>query len=207
MIPKIIHQTNKEVTVTVEASRESIKQTHPDWEYRFWTDDDVKKLIKDSFSQYYDYWSLLPDSNIEKWDIARYLIIWHYGGMYVDVDTLFYKNMNEVLDLRKSLIFIKKSGLNWVKNHFFLSMKNDPFWAFLMSDIMKTKNNNIHARTGGIRLFRSLLDYSSKEKNTQEIQYLDPNFVVNENLKWEGNFKSFNPDDVYVKHLANFTWK
>tara|TARA_B100000519_G_scaffold201447_2_gene217001 strand:+ start:313 stop:978 length:666 start_codon:yes stop_codon:yes gene_type:complete len=206
MIPKIIHHTNGQITPTVEDSRKSINRTHPDWEYKFWSDHDVKKLIKDSFSQYYDYWSLLPDSNIEKWNIARYLIVAEHGGMYVDVDTLFYKNMNDVLDLTKSLIFIKKSGCAWIKDHFFLSSKRNPFWGHLMSDIIKAKNPNVHARVGGIRLNQSITAYSKQQKNSKEIQYLNPNCVVNKDLQYEGKFKEFKPENVYVMHLVHGTW-
>lgn len=51
------------------------------WEYKLWTDDDVKAMIL--YNQ-----KLYDQSNNygEKSDILRLEILWEYGGLYVDVD-------------------------------------------------------------------------------------------------------------------------
>ena len=114
--------------------------------------------------------------------------------------------MDGVLDLSKSLIFIRKKGLNWIKDHFFLGAKENSFWPYLMSDIIKSTNLNVHARVGGIRLSRSVASYIKECQPTKQIQYLNPNFVVNQNFKYEGNFREFKEADVYVRHLVHSTW-
>ncbi|MGB7127791.1 MAG: TcdA/TcdB catalytic glycosyltransferase domain-containing protein [Candidatus Rhabdochlamydia sp.] len=51
------------------------------WEYKLWTDDDVKEMILYN-QELYDH-----SSNYgEKSDILRLEILWEYGGLYVDVD-------------------------------------------------------------------------------------------------------------------------
>ncbi|VHO02144.1 TcdA/TcdB catalytic glycosyltransferase domain-containing protein [Candidatus Rhabdochlamydia sp. T3358] len=51
------------------------------WEYKLWTDDDVKEMVLYN-RKLYD-----QSSNYgEKSDILRLEILWEYGGLYVDVD-------------------------------------------------------------------------------------------------------------------------
>jgi mannosyltransferase OCH1-like enzyme len=56
MIPKIIHQTNKNKSLPklYQTSQRCIQNLHPDFEYKFWTDDDMYNLIKTYFPSYYD---------------------------------------------------------------------------------------------------------------------------------------------------------
>ena len=63
MIPKIIHQTYKEVENLPPVYKKcqlKVKQLHKDWEYRFWTDDDMYTEIKESFPELYLVFMKLP---------------------------------------------------------------------------------------------------------------------------------------------------
>lgn len=51
------------------------------WEYKLWTDDDVKEMVLYN-QKLYDRASNYG----EKTDILRLEILWNYGGLYVDVD-------------------------------------------------------------------------------------------------------------------------
>ena len=49
MIPRILHQTWKDRNVParfLDAQR-SWQDAHPDWEYRFWTDEDLAALVRE----------------------------------------------------------------------------------------------------------------------------------------------------------------
>ena len=61
-IPKIIHQTGKS-HILDEKTRlrvETWTSRNPEWNYRFWTDDDIDQFVKDSYPQYYAAFSALP---------------------------------------------------------------------------------------------------------------------------------------------------
>lgn len=83
-IPKIIHQTwfSGEVPKSFFHWKESWKREHPDWEYILWTKEKIEALDminKDLF---------FKAKNIAtKADIARYEILYQYGGLYADMDT------------------------------------------------------------------------------------------------------------------------
>jgi mannosyltransferase OCH1-like enzyme len=89
MIPKIIHQlwSAKEVPLPSflkEWSKSWIKY-NPTWQYEFWDDDRMDSFIRNFFSEYIDIYYKFH-YYVQRWDAIRYLILWKFGGMYVDFD-------------------------------------------------------------------------------------------------------------------------
>lgn len=64
---------------------DSWKVHNPTWEVKVWTDNDNRNFIKEHYSDFletYDNYS----SNIERADAMRYFYLYHFGGLYVDLD-------------------------------------------------------------------------------------------------------------------------
>ena len=61
-IPKIIHQTykNHNLPKIYKMCQTEIKRLHPDFEYRFYTDEDMDRLMKTEFPEYYVRFNELP---------------------------------------------------------------------------------------------------------------------------------------------------
>lgn len=83
-IPKIIHQIwigPNPFPKKAHTWKKTWQELHPEWEYKLWTNIDVKNLdLKNK--KYFDEainWG-------EKADILRYEILYQFGGVYVDVD-------------------------------------------------------------------------------------------------------------------------
>jgi hypothetical protein len=101
LIPRIIHQTwNEQLT----------KEKYPNWsvfhqsfqqqdgyDYRFYTDDEARKLIQSHFPdevvRAYD--DLLPGAY--KADLFRYCALLIYGGVYADVDILMVSKLDDLI--------------------------------------------------------------------------------------------------------------
>lgn len=82
-IPKIIHQIwlGSPLPEVYKKLQESWIKNHPDWEYKLWTDKDIEKLKlvnKEIYEATQNYGA--------KSDIARYEILYRFGGLYVDMD-------------------------------------------------------------------------------------------------------------------------
>jgi inositol phosphorylceramide mannosyltransferase catalytic subunit len=82
-IPKIIHQIWLGSTFPQKFSfyTNSWLKYHPEWEYKLWTDNDIEEFVlvnKKLFDETPNYG--------QKADIARYEILYKYGGLYIDVD-------------------------------------------------------------------------------------------------------------------------
>jgi hypothetical protein len=82
-IPKKIHQIwlGSPLPKKYKHFQQLIKKFHPDWEYKLWTDNDIKNLELIN-QQTYD---AAPNFG-EKSDIARYEILYNFGGIYLDID-------------------------------------------------------------------------------------------------------------------------
>ena len=88
-IPKIIHQiwvNENELPDTFSELVKTWKENHPNWEYRLWDEKAIKDLITTHFSEFLPYYEAF-EHDIQRWHSARYLILLHWGGLYVDIDS------------------------------------------------------------------------------------------------------------------------
>ena len=128
-IPKIIHQTWKtsDVPEKWKKSPEEWKRLHPEWEYKLWTDNDNRNLIKDFFPDFLSIYDSFK-YNIQRADMIRYFILYKYGGVYSDLDVYPCKNIEPYIS--SSSVFEHSSeecylvyGAN-SKSHFTRSITN-----------------------------------------------------------------------------------
>lgn len=71
----------------------SVKKLMPEWDYRFYTDIEIKALNDNELD-------MLLEKCInpaEQSDVLRYYIINKFGGIYADADFIFYKTLNDIL--------------------------------------------------------------------------------------------------------------
>ena len=68
-----------------------------DYEYMFWDDDKICKLLSEKFPEIFEKYSFCT-INAQKSDIARLCILYEYGGIYYDVDFTFFKNIDIFLN-------------------------------------------------------------------------------------------------------------
>ncbi|KAF0686924.1 hypothetical protein As57867_021203, partial [Aphanomyces stellatus] len=86
-ITRLIHQSWK--TADAIPSKfvpwmQSWRARNPTWDYMFWDDVDNLQLFKTYFPEYYPMATQL--SKISLADMARYAMLYHYGGVYADAD-------------------------------------------------------------------------------------------------------------------------
>lgn len=94
-IPKKIFQTHSSLKYVDEhpvLSKAVKSWQKPTYEYHFYDDFHCQKFIYENFDKQiqdaYDI-CMLP---VMKADLWRYCVIYHYGGIYADVDTILYTN-------------------------------------------------------------------------------------------------------------------
>lgn len=87
IIPRIIHRIYKNTDVPVEwrAAFQSCHLVNPSYQHHFWTDESGREFIQSHF-----HW-FLPTYDgyryeIQRVDALRYFLLWHYGGIYMDMD-------------------------------------------------------------------------------------------------------------------------
>ena len=100
MIPKVIHQTwmTKESNESIDKLRTTWMTMNPDFEYKYYDDNDIEKYIETHFSKRIQksYARILNGSL--KADFFRYCILYKEGGIYIDVDISCMKPILETID-------------------------------------------------------------------------------------------------------------
>jgi hypothetical protein len=100
-IPRIIHQTfrSRLLPREIEKNIEKIKRMNPQWEYRFYDDNDVLDFIRSNYdSRVLDYFNRIdPLYGASRSDLFRYLLMYKCGGVYIDIKSSFNKPLSDVL--------------------------------------------------------------------------------------------------------------
>ncbi|MEL6919782.1 MAG: glycosyltransferase [Pseudomonadota bacterium] len=86
-IPRIIHQTwHSPIYRDGKGTPHSWTKINPEWDYKLWLDDDLEPLVREHRPDILDLFGAAP-SIVQKTDLARYVMLWTFGGIYVDIDT------------------------------------------------------------------------------------------------------------------------
>jgi mannosyltransferase OCH1-like enzyme len=216
MIPKIIHQTGPDEQkwhpIWKECS-ETWKNTFPDFQYMYWTDDDLRNLIKEKYSEFLELYDNFPH-HIMRVDFARFCILHSYGGIYADLDIYCYKNF---YDLLKRDLYILESWSEWgekVQNSLMASSQNQEFWEKCMfysgvRFLLNQKNNykEYILASCGPKLMSKILDSSVKFLPKEMFNPIVENQF---NQGYEKAIEDFNNlknnQNVFTRHYLTSTW-
>jgi hypothetical protein len=106
VIPKILHQSSKSFTWEERRLARRAQALMPEWQYHPWTDEDNLALVEKIFPKYVKKYANFPDGGC-KADIARYLYMYQYGGVYFDTDFRFFQPINEDLLLHLCILGVE----------------------------------------------------------------------------------------------------
>lgn len=93
-IPKIIHQiwigSNKQPIIWTDTFSKDYIKMYQEWTYKLWNDNNIIELFEGFplYKKVYD----LERQYCGKADILRYIILYKYGGIYIDADSVWVNN-------------------------------------------------------------------------------------------------------------------
>jgi mannosyltransferase OCH1-like enzyme len=120
LIPNNIIQTytNNQVHPFIYENIDFCLYKNKDYNYIFITDEDGIKLIKEYFDENTLSAFLKLQNGPEKGDFLRYIGLYVYGGIYLDLDADIYDNINKILKVDTEFIFFYNLNdliiYNWV---------------------------------------------------------------------------------------------
>ena len=107
MIPKIIHQVygifNDGIQLSeIPSFKRCVNETKEfciehEYEYKMWGLKECEELICDKYLHYVDLWNSFRYP-IQRCDFIRYLILYEFGGWYVDCDTFPIQDLSSLSD-------------------------------------------------------------------------------------------------------------
>ena len=197
----------KEIPNKYKKYVDKVKKLNPDCNYIFFSDKDIDKFIKKKFPQYYNKFKSFKYT-IQKIDFFRYLAVYYYGGVYLDLDMDMNKSFDNLdtsictfpIEFEKSSdeLLHKQNFYKLIGNYAFYAPKNDKFIKKIINNIMNNKidvsniknhNKYIFYTTGPVMVTQSYIDYKNN------INLIKPKI-----------FKKASFGD-YGKHVAVGTWK
>jgi inositol phosphorylceramide mannosyltransferase catalytic subunit len=165
-VPKVVHQTWKSTTPPspYREWRQECIDLNPDWEFKIWTDDDNRELVRlhyPSLLSTYDNY----DVNIKRIDSARYMMLHRYGGVYMDLDITCLRPFGNTFDTTNTFYAAEQHSLanlavenahgrreNRVANAFMASSANHAFLTNVFTKLPHTSSDHVLSATGPIFL-------------------------------------------------------
>ena len=135
-IPKIIHQTYKSYDEIPERWKLSIKKWklyHPDWQYIFWSDHDIDQFMEENYKWFLPFYKEYP-TKIQRVDVARYFILYHFGGIYCDLDIIPKQNILPLLNNNIDNFLVETPNLG-TTNSLFGSKKHSSFLLYVINNL------------------------------------------------------------------------
>lgn len=140
-IPHIIHQiffykTSKTIPPHLTKAQRSWTKLNTDFKYILWNSSMVDSLIKRHYPEYMDVYNGYSHW-VQRADFARYIILYHYGGIYSDIDIECIKGIRYLLKTFPNhvgfvMYWTRPFG---VSNDFIISKQKHPFLAEVISGL------------------------------------------------------------------------
>jgi mannosyltransferase OCH1-like enzyme len=122
---------------------EKVRLLHPSWEIHIWGDEEAFTTVSDHFPGLRDMYTsyALP---VQRTDIFRVMLMYLFGGFYMDLDMVCFKSLDElrrhqlVLGVEKTLsedecIRLKHHYRTRIANYMFGSRPGHHFWLELLA--------------------------------------------------------------------------
>jgi mannosyltransferase OCH1-like enzyme len=190
---------------------EQLRQLNKPCKFLFFTDKNIIDFMANEMPQYYETFVNLK-YKIQQLDFFRYLAIYHYGGLYLDLDMEITQSF-ENMDVNKCTFPVETQGKfkpnMLIGNYAFYAPKGDPFVKHIIDNIVNPpitmgeietaqsthtddkQHVYVYFTTGPELVTRAYWSYSNRE----DIQLLEPD-TYEENCF--GN---------YGKHKCFGSWK
>lgn len=144
--PKLLHQTWKSSSLPTDfqISHQRCIAMNADFRHILWTDDMNRQFVKDNYPWFlrtYDAYN----SNIKRADAIRYFYMYHFGGVYADLDVKCIRGFDALATLssisdvvlgRKGSMASKQS----IPNVILVSKPSSIFWLHVIQNMARRVN-------------------------------------------------------------------
>lgn len=227
MIPKIIHQIwlqgENQIPQNLLLFQNKIKELHSDWKYICWDETKIIHLLENTNKNWLDIYNQF-DYLHQKVDYSKLIILYIYGGVFIDMDAYTIQKLDSLIDKVNSYDFVASyiKKFNFIINYILFQkfdngLNNGNFLAKPNSNILLYLINHISTKCSP---FDNKISCISKTTgpiffNTNINNYLNDNTIQNKSkiLLLENEYLEpcvYDICDVtpntYIKHEHSGSW-
>ena len=218
-IPLILHQIWWQGETNIPDKfieyRKSWFKNHLKWKFILWDKVKFENLLRKLKNQNYNMiYADLPYM-IQKIDFCKYIVLKHFGGAYVDMDTISEKPLDQLFKLGQNNIILSKleiyKFINYklINNGVILSKPFHNFYDYLIYEIYLNKEKRLYqnkdwyiiSSTGPLCFSFAVMKYI--ESNNTDIIILEPNYLESCNMTDIGDC---NNKGKFITHIHNSSW-
>ena len=219
MIPKKIHQIyfdlhNKKIEdiPLFNASRKRIKELHPDYEYKLWSEDECYRLVATQLPWCFDFYKAMR-YDIQRIDFMRFVILHLFGGIYSDLDLIPIQKFDRVLNrvfFANTLKGLIPNHNEYVQNDFMGSVKGFPIWKHLLTHCPNNYQQKASMEVYDVRKARFVLQTTGPRYFSRILKMAMPNYKPDSSIvftKWKNdNWKNVDRNNYLVENYVSCSW-
>ena len=216
-IPKYIHRiwNSGPIPDRFKGNWEHCQKVNPGYNTTLWDDAAIESLIQKHYPWFMPVYRSYP-YHMERLDAGRYFIVYHYGGVYIDMDVDCKVPFNDIFkntSREKPFEVMIGGGLPFgLATSFFAATPKHPFMHSLIHHLNTslgwylTPYWSVMASTGPLYIYRKYLEYACKDQIFVLAPHLHKNvYMVHEHAgtwhRWDG------PIWVWIdRHLRYVIW-
>ena len=208
-IPRNIIQTYKNNTVheSIHDNTMSFLEKNRDYNYYLITDEIGVQLIVDHFDKRtLDAYNKL-NLGAAKGDFLRYIAMYIYGGMYIDLDATIKSSLSTLIDPNVEHLVIVDTNFNLEQWIFGFSEKNIIVLKLIQEMVKRIHNNerNIFIATGPTLftdVFINMINNSNYYNTYRTLNSRRRNKIIGENVKFMNGIMVFSNDE-FRNHVSS----
>jgi hypothetical protein len=181
-VPRILHRTSKDFTNLTDTHRswhDECKHVYEadGWEVREWNDEQLDTFVRQEFPERYDRFREM-EPTIRRIDAVRYLWMYKYGGIYLDMDGECVRSASEFVDALPEGSTAWNGG--FPEPFFMMGTTGNEFWLYAFDLILNTwRHYNVRDTGGPFGLNRMLKQYvNERGKNAVRLFALNDEKVA-----------------------------
>ncbi len=209
-VPRIIHQTYRtyDIPVIWNISVQSIIETNVnEFKYRRWTHAEMDAFVQKYEPDFYwnTYFSYKYD--MQRIDSFRYVLMFHLGGIYIDMDNGCNRPFREIVATMEALdpyspylALFSPDDVSGLQTDFMVSTSGHPIYKQFISRLhLFNRNFLLHHLTillSAGPLYASVQEHFFKQTDKQVVRILDNE--VHRSMFWKTNGGTWYGRDTYI---------